>query len=77
MISWKNKKHISDGQLVDDVGLSGHMIVLGFSQKIYGSLYEPILMMNKSKKASYVLNYDDAMGKRKEHIWMIVKRISI
>ncbi len=29
------------------------------SKKIYGSLYEPILMINKSKKSKYTFNYED------------------
>ncbi len=29
------------------------------SKKIYGSLYEPILMINKDKKSSYTFNYED------------------
>lgn len=31
------------------------------SKKIYGSLYEPILMINKDKKYSYIFNRDDIM----------------
>ena len=31
------------------------------SKKIYGSLYEPILMINKSKKAIYTFNYNDIL----------------
>lgn len=35
------------------------------SKKIYGSLYEPILMVNKSKKASYTFNYKDILVEAK------------
>lgn len=35
------------------------------SQKIYGSLYEPILMINKRKKAPYVFNYHDILVEAK------------
>ena len=35
------------------------------SKKIYGSLYEPILMINKNAKAYYTFNYQDIMGKTK------------
>ncbi len=31
------------------------------SKKIYGSLYEPILMINKTKKSPYTFNYEDIM----------------
>ena len=31
------------------------------SKKMYGSLYEPILMINKSKKAPYIFNYEDIL----------------
>ena len=31
------------------------------SKKIYGSLYEPILMINKDKKCSYIFNREDIM----------------
>lgn len=31
------------------------------SKKIYGSLYEPILMINKDSKASYVFNHKDIL----------------
>lgn len=31
------------------------------SKKIYGSLYEPILMINKSKKSKYTFNTEDIM----------------
>ena len=31
------------------------------SKKLYGSLYEPILMINKSSKAEYVFNHQDIM----------------
>lgn len=35
------------------------------SKKIYGSLYEPILMINKNKKASYVFNHKDILVEAK------------
>lgn len=35
------------------------------SKKIYGSLYEPILMINKSSKAKYIFNYQDIMVEAK------------
>lgn len=35
------------------------------SKKMYGSLYEPILMINKSKKTSYVFNYNDILVEAK------------
>lgn len=35
------------------------------SKKIYGSLYEPILMINKSKKDSYTFNYEDILVEAK------------
>ena len=35
------------------------------SKKIYGSLYEPILMINKSKKATYTFNYNDILVEAK------------
>lgn len=35
------------------------------SKKIYGSLYEPILMINKSKKATYTFNYEDILVEAK------------
>ena len=35
------------------------------SKKIYGSLYEPILMINKSPKAPYVFNYQDILVEAK------------
>ena len=35
------------------------------SKKIYGSLYEPILMVNKSKKSKYIFNYKDILVKAK------------
>lgn len=31
------------------------------SKKMYGSLYEPILMINKNKKASYIFNHEDIL----------------
>lgn len=31
------------------------------SKKMYGSLYEPILMINKSEKSKYVFNYEDIL----------------
>ena len=31
------------------------------SKKMYGSLYEPILMCNKSKKSNYTFNYTDIL----------------
>lgn len=35
------------------------------SKKVFGSLYEPILMINKSQKAKYTFNYQDIMVKTK------------
>ena len=35
------------------------------SRKMYGSLYEPILMINKNKKASYVFNCEDILVETK------------
>lgn len=35
------------------------------SKKIYGSLYEPILMINKSKKATYTFNHEDILVEAK------------
>lgn len=35
------------------------------SKKIYGSLYEPILMVNKSRKSSYTFNYEDILVEAK------------
>lgn len=35
------------------------------SKKVYGSLYEPILMINKSTKAKYTFNYDDILVEAK------------
>lgn len=35
------------------------------SKKMYGSLYEPILMINKSKKATYTFNYEDILVEAK------------
>lgn len=35
------------------------------SKKMYGSLYEPILLINKSKKASYTFNYNDILVEAK------------
>lgn len=35
------------------------------SKKMYGSLYEPILMINKSKKTSYTFNYEDILVEAK------------
>ncbi|MBR2207808.1 MAG: adenine-specific DNA-methyltransferase, partial [Synergistaceae bacterium] len=35
------------------------------SKKIYGSLYEPILMINKSKKAKYTFNHEDILVEAK------------
>lgn len=35
------------------------------SKKIFGSLYEPILMINKSKKAIYTFNYNDILVEAK------------
>ena len=35
------------------------------SKKLYGSLYEPILMINKSSKSKYVFNYQDIMVEAK------------
>lgn len=31
------------------------------SKKMYGSLYEPILMINKSSKSKYIFNYEDIL----------------
>ena len=35
------------------------------SKKIYGSLYEPILMINKKAKANYTFNYNDILVEAK------------
>lgn len=35
------------------------------AKKMYGSLYEPILMINKSKKATYTFNYNDILVEAK------------
>ena len=35
------------------------------SKKIYGSLYEPILMISKTSKSSYTFNYDDILVEAK------------
>lgn len=35
------------------------------SKKIFGSLYEPILMVNKNKKAKYTFNYEDILVEAK------------
>lgn len=35
------------------------------SKKMYGSLYEPILMINKNKKASYTFNHEDILVEAK------------
>lgn len=35
------------------------------SKKMYGSLYEPILMINKNKKAAYTFNYEDILVEAK------------
>ncbi len=35
------------------------------SKKMYGSLYEPILMINKSPKSGYVFNYQDILVEAK------------
>lgn len=35
------------------------------SKKLYGSLYEPILMINKSKKNKYTFNYQDILVEAK------------
>lgn len=35
------------------------------SKKMYGSLYEPILMINKSEKAKCIFNYEDIMVEAK------------
>lgn len=35
------------------------------SKKMYGSLYEPILMINKTKKATYTFNYNDILVEAK------------
>lgn len=35
------------------------------SKKMYGSLYEPILMINKSKKSAYTFNHEDILVEAK------------
>lgn len=35
------------------------------SKKMYGSLYEPILMVNKSSKLKYIFNYEDILVEAK------------
>lgn len=35
------------------------------SKKVYGSLYEPILMINKNEKTKYTFNYEDIMVEAK------------
>lgn len=35
------------------------------SKKMYGSLYEPVLMINKSDKAKYTFNYEDILVEAK------------
>lgn len=35
------------------------------SKKMYGSLYEPILMINRNKKASYIFNHEDILVEAK------------
>lgn len=35
------------------------------SKKIYGSLYEPILMISKTSKSSYIFNYEDILVEAK------------
>ncbi len=35
------------------------------SKKMYGSLYEPILMVNKSEKSNYIFNYEDILVEAK------------
>ncbi|MGI6524822.1 MAG: adenine-specific DNA-methyltransferase [Bdellovibrionota bacterium] len=35
------------------------------SKKIYGSLYEPILMINKTAKSTYIFNHDDILVEAK------------
>lgn len=35
------------------------------SKKMYGSLYEPILMINKSSKAKYIFNHEDILVEAK------------
>lgn len=35
------------------------------SKKVYGSLYEPILMINKSRKSKYTFNYEDILVEAK------------
>ena len=35
------------------------------SKKMYGSLYEPILMVNKSSKSKYIFNYEDILVEAK------------
>lgn len=35
------------------------------SKKMYGSLYEPILMINKNKKAAYTFNHEDILVEAK------------
>ena len=47
------------------VELFGHDSSGVQSKKIYGSLYEPILMINKSKKATYTFNYNDILVEAK------------
>ena len=42
------------------------MILVGVqSKKIFGSLYEPILMCTKSKKSKYTFNYQDILVETK------------
>ena len=35
------------------------------SKKMYGSLYEPILMINKNEKSNYIFNYEDILVEAK------------
>lgn len=35
------------------------------SKKMYGSLYEPILMINRSKKSNYIFNHEDILVEAK------------
>lgn len=35
------------------------------SKKVYGSLYEPILMVNKSEKSKYIFNHEDILVEAK------------
>ena len=48
------------------VVLYGHMTVQVYSQKIFGSLYEPILMINKNKNSKYTFNYQEILVEAKD-----------